>query len=358
MPEVPENFSDTVPFQLMDADGTVQVGANLPLSSQEIVEAFRLMLLSRQIDTFAVAKQRLGVFGTYGEHTGQEATLIGSSFFLNPKHDWIVPQYREMPAMIRHGMPLEHFFLLCSANPAGFRVPDGMKALPTQVSLAAQIPHAVGLAWGLSHQGKPDIVATYFGDGASSEGDFHEALNLAGIRSAPVVFVMQNNGYAISTPVTKQSATSSFAVRARGYGFPGIMVDGNDLLAVAAASKFAIERARNGEGPTLIECKTHRMKSHNTSDDHTIYADQELLAKWEKRDPLSRLRKYLLAQNLWSEEIESRELEQIKIKIDAAFELSSTDFKGEVRQVFENVYDELPSRLAKQYEDELSRWQI
>lgn len=349
-------FTDSTPLQFLSPDGQLITNEPLPLSHDQMVEAFTLMLLSRQIDAFAVAKQRLGIFGTYGEHTGQEATLVGTSFLLDPKNDWIVPQYREMPAMLRHGMPLHHFFLLCSANPAGFRVPDGVNALPTQVSLAAQIPHAVGLAWGLKHQGKSGIVATYFGDGASSEGDFHEALNLAGVRKAPVCFFMQNNGYAISTPVALQSATQSFAARARGYGFPGILVDGNDLLAVVAASNFAIERARSGLGPTLIEFRTFRMKSHNTSDDFTIYVDQDELARWADLDPLSRVRKYLVAKSLWSQEREEAELQSIKTRIDQAFEMSSSDFKGEVHQIFENVYAEVHPRLAKQYAEEANRW--
>lgn len=355
MNEVPALFSDTQHLQYLTAEGELFPDRQLPVPAEDLVEALRLMLLSRQIDSFAVAKQRLGVFGTYGEHTGQEAALVGSSYFLDPAQDWLVPQYREMPAMLHHGMPLSHFFLLCSANPAGFRVPDGVNALPTQVSLAAQIPHAVGLAWGLKHQKKPGMVATYFGDGASSEGDFHEALNLAGVVQAPVVFFLQNNGFAISTPVSKQSSTQSFAVRARGYGFPGILVDGNDVLAVMAASKFAVDRARAGLGPTLVELKTFRMKSHNTSDDHSIYVNPEDLSTWAKRDPIQRLRAFLTKQGLWSDALEVAENELIKKRIDDAFAASSGDFKGDVHQVFENVYIDPPRRLMGQFEDAKAR---
>lgn len=359
MEQLPAGWSDAQPLQMLGPDGQLtDPGASLPLSEQELVEAFKLMLLSRQIDSFAVAKQRLGIFGTYGEHTGQEATLVGSSFLLRPREDWLVPQYREMPAMLRHGMPLAHFFLLCSANPAGFRVPDGVNALPTQVSLAAQIPHAVGMAWGLRYQGKPGIVATYFGDGASSEGDFHEALNLAGVLSAPVVFFMQNNGFAISTPVAKQSATASFAARARGYGFPGVMVDGNDILAVVAASRYAIDRAREGHGPTLLEFRTFRMRSHNTSDDQSIYIDNAELKRWAQLDPIARFRTFLTSRGWWNPELEEAEEIAIKERIDTAFAESSGSFKGEIRQIFENVYSEPHQRLLNQYESAKLGWSL
>jgi pyruvate dehydrogenase E1 component alpha subunit len=245
------------------------------------------MLLSREVDDKAVALQREGRLGTFAAVHGQEAAVVGSASALDPARDWVVPQYRELPAMLRQGYPLVRFFLYFRGNPLGNAVPEGVGLLPFQISLAAQIPHAVGLAWGLRHQGRDSTVMTYFGDGASSEGDAHEAMNLAGVHRAPVVFLLQNNGWAISTPVAKQTAAPSFALRAAGYGFPGVKVDGNDVEAVFDAAAAACERARAGGGPTLIECETMRMHGHGAHDDMR-YVPKELLAEWEARDPIER----------------------------------------------------------------------
>src|ERR1700716_596484 len=198
------------------------------------------MLRSRRLDERAFNLQRQGRLGTFSPVHGQEASVLGSSLALDPARDWVVPQYRELPAMLRQGYTLERFFLYVMGNPEGNEMSAGVNLLPFQISLATQLPHAVGLAWGLRHQGRDGVVCVYFGDGGSSEGDFHEACNLAGVRRAPVVFFLQNNGWAISTPVSKQTAAPSFAARAAGYGFPGELIDGNDLFAVYEAASRAV----------------------------------------------------------------------------------------------------------------------
>ncbi|HEY4440750.1 MAG TPA: thiamine pyrophosphate-dependent enzyme, partial [Candidatus Elarobacter sp.] len=234
------------------------------LTDTEVLAALRLMKLSRAFDAKGASLQRQGKFGTFSQVGGQEASVVGSAWALDPARDWIVPQYRELPALLRHGYPLAHFIRYFQGNPAGGAIPPGVKMMPIQISIAAQLPQAVGLAWGLRRQGQDAVVIVYFGDGASSEGDFHEACNLAGLVRAPIVFFLQNNGWAISTPRRLQSAGATLAERAPAYGFPGEQVDGNDLFAVYTATARAVARARGGEGPTLIESVTRRLGPHNT----------------------------------------------------------------------------------------------
>ena len=264
------------------------------LEGDALLDAWRAMLRSRVCDERCFSLQRQGRLGTFSPVNGEEAAVVGSAWALDPARDWIVPQYRELPAMLRFGYRLTqaHAVLHAATRRAAGWTPS-VNVLPFQISLAAQIPHAVGLAWGLRHQGLDAVVCTYFGDGASSEGDAHEALNLAGVRRAPVVFVLKNNGWAISTPVRKQTAAASFAARAAGYGIAGELVDGNDLFAMHDACSRAVARARAGEGPTLIEARTYRMGPHNTSDDPTRYVDPVELEERRAFDPVARVRRYL-----------------------------------------------------------------
>ena len=227
-------------------------------------------------------------------------------------------------------------------------MPEGVRLLPYQISLATQLPHAVGLAWGLRHQGLDGVVCVYVGDGGSSEGDFHEACNLAGLRRAPVIFLLQNNRWAISTPVGKQTAAASFAGRADGYGFPGELVDGNDLFAVFEAARRAVERARAGEGPTLIESRTYRMGPHNTADDPTRYVDPDELEANRALDPIARLRTYLEDAGLLDAGMEERI--RTDIEQELADSLAAAEAYGGPRaaQIFDHVYAEEPARVSEQ----------
>lgn len=339
------------PTRILAPDGSVPQGYRPPLSSEELRVAFRLMLLSRRIDERAFNLQRQGRLGTFSPVHGQEASVVGSALALDPSRDWVVPQYRELPAMLHQGYTLERFFLYFKGNPEGNRMPDGVNLLPFQISLATQIPHAVGLAWGLRHQGLDGVVCVYFGDGGSSEGDFHEACNLAGVRRAPVVFFLQNNGWAISTPVSKQSATESFAARASGYGFPGELVDGDDLFAVHEAACRAVERARAGEGPTLIESRTYRMGPHNTADDPTRYIDPDELQAHRALDPIARLRAYLEASGVLAPGAEEQMRADIDAEVEAALARAEAAPAPRAEQIFEHVYADPPPRLRKQWEE-------
>lgn len=335
------------PARILAPDGTVPHGYRPPLPDAELIAAYRLMLLSRRVDERAFNLQRQGRLGVFSPVTGQEASVIGSALALDRGRDWIVPQYRELPAMLHHGYTLERFLLYCMGNPEGNRMPEGVNLLPYQISLAAQIPHAVGLAWGLRHQGLDGVVCVYFGDGASSEGDFHEACNLAGVRRAPVIFFLQNNGWAISTPVSKQTA-GSFASRAAGYGFSGERVDGNDFFAVYEVTARALERARAREGPTLIESLTYRMGPHNTSDDPTRYVDPDELEAHRALDPVARLRAYLIDAGLLSDHEEERMREAIEEEVKAAVAAAEARGPGRPEQLFDHVYADPPARLLDQ----------
>ena len=336
------------PWRILAPDGAVPDGYEQPLSDDELRAAFRLMLLSRVVDERAFSLQRQGRLGTFSTVNGQEAAVVGSALALDPARDWIVPQYRELPAMLRQGYPLVNFFLYFRGHPIGNRIPDGVNLLPFQISLAAQIPHAVGLAWGLRHQGHDSVVMTYFGDGASSEGDAHEAMNLAGVRRAPVIFLLQNNGWAISTPVSIQTAASSFALRAPGYGFPGLLVDGNDLFAMYEATRWAVERARAGEGPTLIEARTYRLGPHNTADDPTRYVDPDELEARRALDPLARLRAYMKERGLLEDGEEERLREELAAEVNDAVAEAESHPPADANNIFEHVYADPPPRLVAQ----------
>lgn len=279
--------------------------------------------------------------------------MVGSAMALDPVRDWVVPQYRELPAMLRQGYSLTRFLLYFMGNPVGNEMPVGVNVLPFQISLAAQVPHAVGLAWGLRHQGSDGCVITYFGDGASSEGDIHEAMNLAGVRRAPVVFFLQNNGFAISTPVAKQTAAEAFSLRAAGYGFPGELVDGNDLLAVHDATSRAVERARAGAGPTLIESRTYRLGPHNTADDPTRYVDPDELEARRAFDPIVRVGAYLRARGVLDAPAEERLHAQLQEEISAAVAEAEAFPAAHPRQIFEHVYAEPGPRLRRQWDSVL-----
>jgi pyruvate dehydrogenase E1 component alpha subunit len=341
-------------LRLLDADGALAGGYEPGIAPGDLLAAFRLMLLSRATSERAISLQRQGRLGTIATPDGQEAAMVGSAMALDPGRDWVVPTYREMPALLHMGLPLWRYLLYYRGHMLGNQFPPGVNALPIQISLGTQVPHAVGLAWGLRHQGSDGVVVTYFGEGASSEGDVHEAMNLAGVRRAPVIFVLQDNGWAISTPVSKQSATGSFALRAAGYGFPGELVDGNDIFAVYEATRRAVQRARAGEGPTLIEARTYRLAPHNTSDDNTRYIAAEALEAARAADPIRRLRAYLLEADLLDEPAEEALRTGIAEEIAGAVkEMEEAAKDMPVEHLYDFVYEETSPRLARQREEAL-----
>jgi len=292
--------------------------------------------------------QRQGQVGTIAPIDGHEAAIVGAIHALDPAEDWVVPQYREPLGLRRYGPSiLEQFLLYNIGHPAGGYLPDPIRVLPSQISLATQIPHAVGIAWGLALQNDPGVVLVFFGDGSSSEGDFYEAGNLAGVIQAPVIFLCINNQWAISTPTRLQTAAESFAAKAAAFGFPGEQVDGTDACAVYQAVANARCRAKQGFGPTLIEANLYRLGPHTTADDPTRYIPADELELTQRNDPIAIFETTLESDGLWNAEIKSR-TERLALEIfDSAFE-KANNTPLSPNALFDHCYTEDTQRLKRQ----------
>ncbi len=299
--------------------------------------------------------QRQGQVGTVAPIDGHEAAIVGAVHALDPEHDWVVPQYREPLALRRYGPEiLDRYLLYNLGHPAGGHIPDPIRVLPPQISLGTQIPHAVGIAWGMTLQDEPGIVLVFFGDGSSSEGDFYEAGNLAGVIKAPVVLLCLNNQWAISTPVHLQTAAESFAAKAEAFGMPGILVDGNDAAAVYDAVDEAKARALANRGPTLIEASLYRLGPHTTADDPTRYVPADDLAAAQRDDPLERLRTELRDRGLWDDDTHAATEAAALARFDEAFEAAKTA-PLEPDAVLDHCYSTDTQRLARQRTELLDR---
>lgn len=284
-------------LSVLDEHGVAD-GALLPeLSDDDLRRLHGLMVLARVFDERALALQREGRLGTYPPITGQEAAQVGSAFALDPA-DRVFPSFREMGVHLTLGYPPDRLFQYWAGDERGQVAPEGMNIFPICVSVGTHIPHAVGAAMAARYRGEPAVAVAYFGDGATSKGDFHEGLNMAGAARLPAVFICQNNQWAISVPLQAQTGAASLAQKAVAYGMEGIQVDGNDVLAVYRATREALARARSGGGPTLIECLTYRMTDHTTADDAARYRSPEAVAAWKERDPILRLERYLTARGI------------------------------------------------------------
>jgi len=330
-------------LSILDSDGNLDTALEPKLADHELKSLYRSMLLGRRLDERMVRLQRQGRIGTFAPTKGQEAAQMGSIFTLRPT-DWMVPSFRETAAMIWRGWPIEKLLLFFAGRLEGGQPAPSQHDLPITIPVATQLPHAVGLAYAAQYRGDDVAVMAYFGDGATSEGDFHEALNFAGVWHVPVVFVCQNNQWAISVPLKKQTHSRTIAQKALAYGLPGIQVDGNDVLAVYAAAREAVDRARAGDGPTLIECVTYRLGVHTTADDPTKYRSDAEVAMWEQKDPLTRFKAYLEKRNLLEEGLDQRVDEEIAEAI-RRFEATPP---ADPLVMFDHVYAELPPDLAAQ----------
>ncbi|MFY9270956.1 MAG: pyruvate dehydrogenase (acetyl-transferring) E1 component subunit alpha [Candidatus Manganitrophaceae bacterium] len=287
-------------LQIIDETGRVDRTLLPPLDQKEIKHLYEVMVLSRTFDEKALNLQRAGRLGTYASIRGQEAAQVGSASAIRPT-DWVFPAFRESGVMILRGLPMRMIYQYWSGDERGNIIPKDRRDFPISIPVGTHLPHAVGAAWAARFKKDPVAVATYFGDGATSKGDFHEALNFAGVFQLPIVFICQNNQWAISVPLSRQTAAATIAQKAIAYGFDGIRVDGNDVFAVYAAVNEALEKARRGDGPTLIECLTYRVSDHTTADDATRYRGEEEVVAWRKKDPIVRLRHFLEQEYAWSE---------------------------------------------------------
>jgi len=325
-------------------------GSDLPpgIDDARLLDIMRWMRLGRAFDHRAISLQRQGKSGTYGPMAGQEATLVGSAMALDPSRDWIAPQYREALALAIHGWSLGRNLLYLRGHPQGGRVPDGVNSLPLQISVASQILHGVGLAWGFRLQKKDSVVLIYFGDGATSEGAFHEGCTFAGNYRVPAVLLCQNNGWAISTPRSRQTAAETIAQKAGAYGFPGVQVDGNDPLAVYDAVRLAVARARAGDGPTLVESVTYRLGAHTTADDPSRYVPPEELEHWQARDPITLFAKSLKSRGLWDEARAEAMDREVGEEISGYSAEADAEPHPQEDGFFDNVYATLtPRQLAQ-----------
>ncbi len=333
-------------LSILDSDGNLDTALEPDIPPDGLKRLYRAMLLGRRLDERMVRLQRQGRIGTFAPIKGQEASQMGSVFTLRPT-DWMVPSFRETAAMIYRGWPIEKMLLLFAGYLEGGQPAPDQHDLPITIPVATQLPHAVGLAYAAQYRGDDAVVMAYFGDGATSEGDFHEALNFAGVWHVPIVLLCQNNQWAISVPLKKQTHSRTLAQKALAYGFPGIQVDGNDVLAVYAASREAVERARAGDGPTLIECVTYRLGVHTTADDPTKYRSEEEVKAWEQKDPLTRFSAYLGKKNLLEEGLEA----QIDAEISLAVQRFEAMAAADPLTMFDHVFEELPPHLLAQRQE-------
>jgi pyruvate dehydrogenase E1 component alpha subunit len=339
-------------LSVLDEDGNLDEELDPGLEDDLLLEMHRVMLLSRRFDDRRLRWQRSGRIGTFAPVKGQEAAQIGAVAAIG-EEDWFVPSFREIAAATWRGAPLTSFVLFDAGFNEGARVEEGSHDLPIAIPVASQIPHAVGVAYAIKQRQADEVVMVFFGDGATSEGDFHEGMNFAGVWELPVVFVCQNNRWAISLPREEQTASTSLAQKAAAYGFPGLQVDGNDILASYSAANEAVERARSGDGPMMLEMCTYRLSVHTTADDPSKYRSEEEEEAWQERDPLPRFQGYLIDQGLLDEEeIDSLE-SQIESEIDGVWDDAKQEMEVLAKDpghMFEHVYADMPPHLESQKE--------
>lgn len=345
-------MGDTGPLRILGPDGAL-VGET-SLSDDRIVELYEAMVIARQYDHKSVSLQRQGRLATYAPFEGQEAAQIGAIAALRPS-DWLVATYRDAAAMWAHGYPMEALFLGRTGDERGGAPPDDVPVLPPSITVGGHMIHAVGLAWAERLRGTDVTAMTMFGDGATSEGDFHEAMNFAAVYETPTIFLCQNNGYAISLPTERQTRSKSIAIKADAYGMPGVLVDGNDLFAVYEASSQAVRRARAGEGPTLIEARTYRVGPHTTNDDPGRYRSADEEAAAVATDPVIRVRRYLEARDRWDDDRQRTVEASASETVDAAIEAAEALAPPSAADVFGAVFAE-PTPVLGDQQREAERW--
>ena len=335
-------------LQIMDELGNVD-SSMFPqeLTDDKLVEMLKLMLLTRNSDNKVVSLQRQGRCATYALSLGEEAVNIGTVMAMRKK-DLFVPAFRQHGVYFARGLPLHLFYMYWMGFEEGNIIPPEVGGFPMSVPVGTQMPHAAGMAFAQKYKKTGNVVIAYVGDGGTSEGDFYEAINFAGVWKAPLVVIIQNNQWAISMPRSKQTAAQTLAQKAFAAGIPGIQVDGNDAVAVYKVTADAIKNAP--DGPTVIECITYREGMHTTSDDPTKYRDDAEVNAWLKKDPILRLKLYLVKKNLWNDDIEAKvTAEQTKL-IDAEVEIAES-FKPDPKAIFHDVYSFIPETLNEELKD-------
>ncbi len=342
--------------RVVDDDGNVLPGTQAPaIPDADLKNLYRTMLLVRIIDERMLRLQRQGRLGFYMTSTGEEATHL--AVWALKERDWVFPSYREPGAAFFRGYTIREYIAQLYGNAEdpvkGRQMPvhhsvSRINYVSISSPVGTQIPQAAGLAQAARISGTDDVAIVYFGEGATSTGEFHVGMNFAGVWKAPCIFFCRNNGWAISTSREKQTASKTFAIKAAAYGMPGIRVDGNDLLAIIQTMQEAVARARAGEGPTMIEALTYRRGAHSSSDDPTAYRDPTEPKQWEANDPIERFRRYLAKKGVWTEQWDAEIRQEIDQEIVAAHDAVSNLAAPPVETLFDDVYEKLDANLEQQ----------
>lgn len=335
--------------QILSPKGKVDTKIGIPegLDNNKLLDLYRWMTFFRRFDRKALALQRTGRLGTYPSLIGQEAVQAGAGLAMK-ENDWVVPSFREQGVMMVRGVPGSKILAYWGGDERGSQFDEGVNSLPICVPVGSQTLHGVGLAMSMAYQKKDAAVLSFIGDGGTSEGDFHEGCNFAGVYNAPVVILIQNNHWAISVPRHRQSIAPTLAQKAIAYGIPGIQVDGNDVMAVYKVVGEALDKARSGGGPTLVEAVTYRMEDHTTADDATKYRPPEELEAWKPKDPILRLETYLRSKKILTDELAEKFEKEAEERV--AKEVADRDAMPppDPLETFRHLYEEMPAHLQQQ----------
>jgi len=336
--------------QVLDENGNADEKLMPDISDNEIKKMHELMVLARSFDQKAFNMQRQGRLGTYIQIKGQEACQVGSALALK-NEDWVFPIYRDSGLLIARNHPIVQILQYWKGDERSMKSPEGINNFPISIPVGTHIPHAVGAAFASKLLGKKEVALVSFGDGATSKGDFHEGLNFAGVFKAPVIFLCQNNQFAISVPLKKQTASETIAQKAVAYGIEGVQVDGNDVFGVYKIVKDAVEKARKGGGATLVECYTYRMADHSTSDDSARYRSKSEQESWSKKDPVERLEKFMFKKGLLNESEKQRILKEAQKKIEEAVEEFGKVPQQDKDDMFRFVFGNMTERQIEELEE-------
>jgi pyruvate dehydrogenase E1 component alpha subunit len=356
MPRTKVYEAVTERLEILDTEGRVDTAVMPEIDPSRIRDMYRDMVLMRTFDTKALKLQRQGRMGTWPPIKGQEAIQAGVALAMG-ENDWLIPAFREHGIMVLRGVPLHLIFAYWAGDERGSSFPEGVRCFPVAVPVGSQWQHGAGVGLSLKLRDEDAVAVTFGGDGSTSEGDFHEAVNCAGVFGTKTVFVIQNNQWAISVPLHRQTAAETLAQKAHAYGIPGIQVDGNDVFAVYAAATEAIERTRSGGGPSLIEAVTYRLGDHTTADDASRYRPEDELEEWEGRDPILRLRRYLVEQGLWDDDQETVLLEEATSWVDGQVKALEEMEPQAPEEIFTSMYAAMPPHVVEQMQSLLEEVQ-
>ncbi len=339
-------------IQFMDPEGKANEEAIKDISEEQIHEMYRLMVFTRLLNGKALSLQRQGRVGTLPSVRGQEASNVGMGMALGP-HDWFCPSFRETGAQLARGVDPIDLFRYFGGDERGGAPSEGSRVLPICITVGSHLCHAAGIALSAKIREERVAVLSASGDGSTSQGDFHESLNFAGVYKLPVVFAIQNNHWAISVPIEKQTASETISQKAVAYGIDEARVDGNDVFAVYLTVKRLLDSARSNHRPSLVELVTYRMDDHTTSDDASRYRTEEMLAPWRAKDPIDRLRKYLTAKKGWDDKKETDLVSELTAKVEEAVKAFEASPLPNPTDIFNHMYAETPWHLSEQRKEVL-----